>query len=98
MTQNRYSLEKLREHTESIRRETCSLTAANPNDLDNAIRAFEAGLCELEGETVSLSRNVRLLLATKFFNHVYSALLLSEAGLVADAIGCERAALEAVLV
>ncbi len=94
MAKKRYTLEKLREHTESIRNATRPLISDSSNDLDNAIRAFEVGFCELEGEASSLSRSVRLLLATRFFNHVYSTLLLSEAGLVADAVGCERAALE----
>jgi hypothetical protein len=93
---DRYSLRKLREHTESIHQATRALTADCASAFDEAIRTFEEYVQAIEGEERTLNRNVRLLLATRFFNHVYSALVLSEAGLVADAVSCERSALEAL--
>jgi hypothetical protein len=72
------------------------LTVDSANAFDEAIRTFEEYVQTIEGEERTLNRNVRLLLATRFFNHVYSTLILSEAGLVADAVSCERSALEAL--
>jgi hypothetical protein len=97
ITENtRYSLQKLQEHTEGIRERMRALTAGCATAFDDAIRTFEGYVKTIEGEERILNRNVRLLLAARFFNHVYAALLLSEAGLVADAVSCERSALEAL--
>jgi len=44
----------------------------------------------------TVERNVKLLLATKFINHVYSAFTLTENGLLSDAAICERSAIESL--
>ena len=67
-------------------------------ELEEAILTFENCVKAIEKEEQSLGCNVRLLLATQFFNHAYSALLLSEAGLVVNALSCERSALETLAV
>ncbi len=42
----------------------------------------------------STERNVKMLLSTRFFNHILSSLTLVEHGLLADSIICERSAIE----
>jgi hypothetical protein len=80
----RYDFDSLRRHT------------AQGEPLRDGLRAFSDFVERLEREPPSLVRNVRLLLACRFFNHVYSALLLSEVGLTVDSVTCERTALESL--
>ena len=64
--------------------------------LDDAVRAFDSYFSGLEAEakTDKLRANVKKVLAARFFNHWYSALLLCEAGLIVDVLICERSAIE----
>lgn len=48
----------------------------------------------IELEPKGLVRNVKLALIARFTNHLFSALLLGERGLLLDAFNCSRAALE----
>lgn len=89
----RYSLEELRRHTRDIRLTNAELLRQQGRIFDAAIHDFEQLLNELERSNDVLS-NVQKILATKFFNHWYSTLLLCEAGLMVDALACERNALE----
>jgi hypothetical protein len=75
---------------------TKHLTIQHGAPLREALRAFSDFVEKLEAQPASVLRNVQLLLACRFFNHVYSALLLSEAGLTADSLICERTALESL--
>ncbi len=87
---SRYSLAQLRIHTDSIVMANREQNEAHYRAFDKAVQAFDRRLSELERESVSAQRNVLMLLATRLFNHMYSTLLLSEAGLIHDAVGCER--------
>ena len=91
---SRYDLENLRRHTTDIRFAAEKITAAHGTILQDGYCAFNDFVEQLERSPASLVRNVRLLLACRFFNHVHSALLLSEAGLTVDALICERTAIE----
>jgi hypothetical protein len=62
--------------------------------LGASVDEFDAFFTKLDEESDSVRRNVRKLLATKFFNHWYSALLLCESALLVDAVVCERSAIE----
>ena len=48
----------------------------------------------IEKKPKCLVRNVKLALTARFTNHIFSALLLIERGLVIDAFNCTRSALE----
>lgn len=87
---NRYSLAKLRLHTGSIVGANRESNSEHDRALDEAIRAFDQRLAELEALEPSIQRNVLILLAARLFNHAYASLLLAEAGLMNDALGCER--------
>jgi hypothetical protein len=48
----------------------------------------------LESEPKSLFRNVKMVLTTRFTNHLFSTLLLCERGLILDAFNCSRSGIE----
>ena len=71
----KYSLDTLRQHTRDIRLTNGEIVRQQRGSFDYAIRSFETYLRTLETNS-NVESNVRKLLATKFFNHWYSALLL----------------------
>jgi len=89
----RYCLETLRSHTRDIRLTCAEMVRQRMPVYDDALKCFENYFRSLEAKH-DLDHNIRAVLATKFFNHWYSTLLLCEAGLMVDALGCERSALE----
>lgn len=92
---NKYDLRKLRRHTEQIRRRHELLTDKHGAGIRASLQSYSDFLAILEAEEPSLLKNVRQLISLQFFNHIYSALVLVEAGLFSDAQSCERSALEA---
>ena len=64
--------------------------------LQSAFLEFNRHFSEIEDQPKSLEKNVKLLLASRFLNHVYATLLLVEAGLYSDALTCERSAIESL--
>jgi hypothetical protein len=91
----KYNLKKLRRHTERIRRHHELVTGNHGSGIRAALQSYSDFLSILESEEPSLLKSVRQLISLRFFNHIYSALVLIEAGLFSDAQGCERSALEA---
>ena len=91
----KYDLRKLRQHTEQIRRQHELLTSKHGSGIRAALQSYSDFLAILEAEQPSLLKSVRQLISLRLFNHIYSALILVEAGLFSDAQGCERSALEA---
>lgn len=83
---------KLRQHTDNVRADTSRIAAKGSAALVEAIEDFDEFFQAISGERVNA--NVRRVLATKFFNHWYSSLILCESGLMTDALLCERSALE----
>jgi hypothetical protein len=91
----RYTLANLLKHTEVIRRSTALLRASHEaQELGRAFGQLAAAIAEIEQRPASLQKNVLMLLACRFVNNIYAGMLLLDAGLTADAIGCERSALE----
>ncbi len=91
---HRYTLPGLRRHTRSVRAESAPIAEHQRDQLDTAVRGFDEFFAHLDEQSDNLRKNVRKVLATSFFNHWYSALLLIESGLIVDAVLCERNALE----
>jgi hypothetical protein len=96
MNRDKYSFSNLRRHTEANRRDAAAVIEASYPQIEDAFRSFSSFVDALRDQPRSLERNVRLLLACRFLNHVYSGLLLAEAGLLADAVVCERSAIESL--
>jgi hypothetical protein len=90
----KYSLSTLQEHTKAIRTLTKRLVRKHRSTLDEALADFNSYFDDLEQQPPTLERNVKMLLACKFLNHIYSAIILTECGLVVDAVLCARNALE----
>jgi len=89
-----YTFEAFRRNTRGIRKANGSIVDKHLTKLTAAVRDFDTYFRAIEAAPDRLNANVRKLLSTKFFNHWYAALLLCEAGLMVDAISCERSAIE----
>lgn len=94
MAPNKYNLSALRAHTDEVRRLTRAVVSATDPSIEDAFDQFSHFVGAIHDQQKSLQRNVRLVLCCRFLNHVYSGLLLAESGLIADAVVCERSALE----
>ena len=92
----KYSYDNLVIHTSYIRSKAKSIVEEQRVLLDEAFSDFSGALAELEQQPKSIERNVKMMLACKMFNHVYSGIILAESGLLADALLCERSALETI--
>ncbi len=92
----KYSFDNLRKHTESIRVQTSGTLQEMHLSIDQAFADFDTYLAEVERQPPSLERNIRMILACKLLNHMYSAFILAESGLIVDALLCERNALETI--
>jgi hypothetical protein len=90
----KYTFEKLQKHTQLIRSDTESLVLKNMKAWDDAVAIFSEYFQSLEDSPKSTARNVKMLLAARFMNHLYSSFLLVESGMISDAITCERSAIE----
>ena len=96
MRETKYTFNNMRRHTKAIRVRTSSVLQEHSSAIDQEFAAFDNYLSELEKQPATLERNVKMMLACKFLNHVYSAFILAESGLIVDAILCERNALETI--
>lgn len=94
MSEYRYSFTKLMEHTNQIKKETYKIKQEHFPDIEKAFMNFSVFFDVLEKKSQSLEKSVKMILACEFINHVYSALILTENGLILDAIVCGRSALE----
>lgn len=90
----RYTFEKLKKHTAGIRSDAEPLISKNEMAWNDAIEMFSKYFQGLEEAPKTIDRNVKMLLATRFMNHLYSSFLLVESGMIADAVTCERSAIE----
>jgi len=90
----RYTFEKLLKHTDVIRSDSKLLMLKTKEAWGEAVELFSKFFQDLENSPKSTARNVKMLLSTRFINHLYSSFLLSESGLISDAITCERSAIE----
>jgi hypothetical protein len=89
-----YRLELLIRHSN----ETAMATRRNFKMQMDAVRKSFAFLDHhfrtLEADPKSLARNVKMVLTTRFTNHLFSSLLLCERGLILDAFNCSRTGIE----
>lgn len=92
----KFAFANLRKHTQTIRSNIAKVFNENRESISKAFDDFDAYFHDLENQSISLKKNVRLMLACKLLNHVYSGLILAESGLIVDAILCERNALETI--
>ncbi len=92
----KYTFDGLQKHTYSIRLGARRAVRKNRALLNQAFSDFSKFLAQITSQPLSIQRNVKIMLACKLFNHVYSSILLVESGLTVDAIICERSALETI--
>ncbi len=94
MARSQYSYKAIRKHSDRMRTSSAGIFLKHQRDLHSSFLAFDKYVADLESSTQGLLKNVRMLLACKFLNHILSSLLLAERGLVVDALSCQRNALE----
>jgi hypothetical protein len=92
----KYAFENIRKHSKIISVDISKVLRENTGFIVKAFDDFDEYLMDLEKQSVSPARNVTMMLACKLFNHVYSAIVLAEYGLIVDSILCGRNALETV--
>lgn len=92
----KYTFENIRRHSKIISADTSKVLQENQEFIIKAFDDFDEYLMSLESQPISPARNVTMMLACKLFNHVYSAIVLVENGLIVDSILCGRNALETV--
>lgn len=90
----KYTFEKLQKHTEMIRSDSRPLITKNQAAWDDAVDLFSEYFKELGESPKTTNRNVKMLLATRFMNHLYSSFLLVISGMSSDSVTCERSAIE----
>jgi len=77
-----------------IRSDAEPLISKNEMAWNDAVVMFSKYFQGLEETPKTTARNVKMLLTTRFMNHLYSCFLLVESGMIADAVTCERSAIE----
>ena len=90
----KYTFEKLQKHTEMIRADSLPLISKNEEAWGNAVGLFSEYYKKLEKLPKTTDRNVKMILATRFMNHLYSSFLLVVSGMSSDSVTCERSAVE----
>lgn len=96
MRTTKYTFDGLRRLTQDIRRQSAKIVDEQRSLIDKAFIDFDNYFAEVEKQPPTLERNVRMMLACQFFNHLYSAIILAESGLIVDAFLFERNALETI--
>lgn len=89
-----YTFDNLVIHSESIRKKSIRIRSKFKKEWVEAVDEFSKFYDELEKSPKSILCSVKMLLSTRFFNHIFSSLTLAEVGLLADAIVCERSSIE----
>ncbi len=91
---NRYRFELLLNHSNETALSTRKSLKREISEARKMFKFLDHHFHSLEKKPIGLVRNVKLALTTRFINHLFSALLLVERGLILDAFNCTRSALE----
>ena len=94
MTNKSYRYELLAVHSNATATETRRALKKEVFEARKVFAFLDKHFHLLEKEPKGLTRNVKLSLTARFTNHLFSALLLCERGLILDAFNCSRSALE----
>lgn len=92
----KFTIDNLKAHSSSIRADIQPTLRDKIDYFDKCLADFSQFLKDLEAEPATLQKNVKLMLTCKFLNHIYSAFILAENGLIVDSILCARNALETI--
>jgi len=92
----KYGFDNLRKHSQAVRSDVSKIMDAKHEFIRLAFDNFDSYVSELQNQPVSASRNVKMMLACKLFNHVYAGMILAENGLIVDSALCGRNALETI--
>ena len=90
----RYSFEQFNNHSLSIVEQSRHKLKSERREVRKAFQFLLSHFERLDRGEKTLSKNVKLMLCTRFINHLYASLLLADRGLVVDAITVGRNAVE----
>lgn len=90
----RYHFDLLHKHSNETALATRRELKKQILDVRRAFDFLDHHFRSLEQKPKSHARNVKLALTARFINHLFSALVLIERGLILDAVNCTRSALE----
>ncbi len=94
MTRGKYGFQMIFRHSNSLAIESRKLFKVENHSIGAAFAVLDALFDYLQQQPKSPDRNVKLVLLTRFINHLVSAHLLLERGLILDAHNPLRSALE----
>ena len=92
----RYDFKNFKIHLDTNFKDSLRLLENSNTDWEEAVDVFSDFFEELEKMPISTERNVKMLLSTKFFNHILSSLILTLYGLSVDSVICSRTAIESL--
>ncbi|WP_048130537.1 hypothetical protein [Methanolacinia petrolearia] len=92
----RYDFKKFKIHLDTNFKDSLRLLENSNTDWEEAVEVFSNFFEELEKMPISTERNVKMLLATRFFNHILSSLILTLYSLYVDSVICSRTAIESL--
>lgn len=90
----RYNFDLVNRHSSLVASECRRVNSERFKSVKDTLSFLGQIIDEIGGEPKSHQRNVRMALATRFFNHLYSQLILTERGLLLDAANASRSAIE----
>lgn len=90
----KYLFKNIRLHSDSVYSKSTNIFNELYPQWEEAFSGFSDFFDQLSSQPISIERNVKMLLATRFINHIISGLILAERGLISDSIVCERSAVE----
>ena len=96
MTRGKYGFQMIFRHSNALAIESRRLFKVENHTIERAFVVLDALFDYLQKQPKTLARNVKLVLLTRFINHIFSAHLLVERGLLLDAHNPLRSALESV--
>ena len=92
----KYDFKNFKIHLDTNFKDSLRLLENSNTDWEEAVDVFSDFFEELEKMPISTERNVKMLLATRFFNHILSSLILTLYGLYVDSVICSRTAIESL--
>ncbi len=90
----RYNFDLVNRHSSLVASECRRVNSERFKSVKDTLSFLGQIIDEIGGEPKSHQRNVRMALATRFFNHLYSQLILTERGLLLGAANASRSAIE----
>jgi hypothetical protein len=94
MARGKYGFQMLSRHSNHLALESRKLFKSENNTIERTFSVLDELFAYLQRQPSNLARNVKLVLLTRFINHLLAAHILLERGLILDVHNLFRSALE----